>query len=78
MQVDPNSTDSWFARIDQRLTNQDEDLKEIKEQTKLTNGRVTKLENYQNRVIGWAACVSGIAIIIGWAIEAGIHISFGK
>ena len=65
MQVDPNSIDSWFARIDQRLTNQDEDLKEIKDQTKLTNGRVNKLENYQNRVIGWA-------------IEAGIHISFGK
>jgi hypothetical protein len=78
MQVDPNSTDSWFARIDQRLTNQDEDLKEIKEQTKLTNGRVTKLENYQHRIIGWTACAAGVAILIGWAIEAGMHITFSK
>lgn len=78
MQVDPNSTDSWFARIDQRLTNQDEDLKEIKEQTRLTNGRVTKLENYQHRLLGWAACATGIAILIGWAIEAGMHITFSK
>lgn len=78
MQVDPNSFDSWFARIDQRLTDQDADLKEIKAQTRLTNGRVNKLENYQNKIIGYSAAVCGAAILIGWAIEAGIHISFNK
>ena len=78
MQINPNSIDSWFARIEQRLDHQDKDLKEIKEQTQLTNGRVNKLEDYQNKIIGWAACAVGVAVLIGWAIEAGIHITFSK
>lgn len=78
MQVDPNSIDSWFARIEQRLDHQDEALKEIKDQTKLTNGRVNKLESYQNKAIGWISFASFVAICIGWAIEAGLHISFIK
>jgi len=78
MQINPNSIDSWFAKIEQRLDHQDKDLKEIKEQTQLTNGRVNKLEDYQNRLIGWSVCAAGVAVLVGWAIEAGIHISFSK
>jgi hypothetical protein len=72
---DPNSLDSMFATILRRLDAQDKTteerhaenkhtLDEIKEQTELTNGRVTKLENWRTYHKGYAA---GIAFIVSIA-----------
>lgn len=73
MSYDPNSNDSMFSRIEQRLSNQDNALEEILREVRKTNGRVTALEqaNEVNRakVSTVAAGVSiGIACI-GWIAE---------
>ena len=41
-----------------------QDLTEIKEQTKRTNGRVTKLEQWQSYVLGFVAAISLVLISI--------------
>jgi len=46
----PQSHDSNFARLFERLDNQDRVLAEIKEQTIKTNGRVTVLEGYKGQI----------------------------
>jgi len=87
----PKSPDAMFAKILTRLDQQDKDtekrhqenkatLVEIREQTTLTNGRVTKLEQTAATVdrvkkledariyfVGWVAGVLGLAGM-AWAI----------
>ena len=60
----PNSSDSMFARVLQRMDSQDKILEEIHNQVKKTNGRVTALERdkwYQRGII--AAISTGIVIV---------------
>ena len=40
------------------------DLTEIKEQTKRTNGRVTKLEQWQSYVLGFIAAISLVLVSV--------------
>lgn len=56
----PNSVDSQLATIISRLNGQDVYLRNIHAQTKLTNGRVTKLEMSKIYFLGMCAGVSGI------------------
>jgi hypothetical protein len=49
-EFNPQSHDSNFARLFERLDTQDKVLAEIKEQTIKTNGRVTALEGYKGQV----------------------------
>jgi hypothetical protein len=59
----PNSVDSQLATIISRLNGQDVYLRNIHAQTKLTNGRVTKLERYVAMILGgW------FVIITLWAV----------
>ena len=71
MSYDPNSSDSMFARIDQRLTTQDGVLADILAEVRKTNGRVTKLETAAEvgraRIAIIATVVSGTVGVIGWA-----------
>lgn len=60
----PNSSDSMFARVLQRMDAQDKILEEIHSQVKKTNGRVTVLEHdkwYQRGII--AAITAGIVML---------------
>jgi len=60
----PNSSDSMFARVLQRMDAQDKILEEIHNQVKKTNGRVTVLEHdkwYQRGII--AAITAGIVML---------------
>ena len=41
-----------------------QDLTEIKEQTKRTNGRVTKLEQWQSYVLGFIAAISLVLVSV--------------
>jgi len=50
-EFNPQSHDSNFARLFERLDNQDKVLAEIKEQTIKTNGRVTVLEGFKGQVV---------------------------
>jgi len=60
----PNSTDSMFARVLQRMDAQDQILEEIRTQVTKTNGRVTVLEHekwYQRGII--ATITAGILML---------------
>jgi hypothetical protein len=60
----PNSSDSMFARVLQRMDAQDQILEEIRSQVTKTNGRVTVLEHekwYQRGII--AAITAGILML---------------
>jgi hypothetical protein len=55
----PNSTDSMFARVLQRMDAQDRILEEIRSQVTKTNGRVSVLEHekwYQRGIIAAITC----------------------
>jgi hypothetical protein len=55
----PNSSDSMFARVLQRMDAQDNILEEIRSQVTRTNGRVTTLEQerwYQRGIIAAITC----------------------
>lgn len=58
--------------LEQRMCGIQDDLAEIKEQTKLTNGRVKELELRQERQKGWLQVLSLIVPIltgvIVWAL----------
>ena len=56
----PNSLDSQVSTIITRLNGQDVILRAIHAQTKLTNGRVTKLEMSKIYFVGICAGVSGL------------------
>jgi CHASE3 domain sensor protein len=60
----PNSSDSMFARVLQRMDAQDQILEEIRSQVTKTNGRVTVLEHekwYQRGII--ATITAGILML---------------
>lgn len=63
----PNSADAQFATILTRLNSQDVFLRAIHTQTKLTNGRVTKLEMKWIYTAGFCAGVSVIVAVL-WKI----------
>lgn len=82
MDVNPQSTDAWFARLDQRLTSQDVTLERIEKQVKVTNGRVSALEQWRASLKAKKGTIIGaiiaVATVIGWFIESGGHIVFQK
>ena len=60
----PNSSDSMFARVLQRMDAQDKILEEIRSQVTKTNGRVNVLESdrwYQRGII--AAITAGVVML---------------
>lgn len=61
----PNSSDSMFARVLQRMDAQDRMLEEIRTQVTKTNGRVTALEHERWHQRGIMAALT-IAITVGW------------
>jgi hypothetical protein len=67
-EFNPNSIDAQLATVIERLSTQDVWLKAIHRQTKLTNGRVTRLESKWRYVCGFAAGASGIVIAI-WKVS---------
>ncbi|TMJ17789.1 MAG: hypothetical protein E6G94_01430 [Alphaproteobacteria bacterium] len=67
-EFNPNSIDAQLATVIQRLGDQDIWLKAIHRQTKLTNGRVTKLEKKWIYVAG--------LIIGGWFVLGGAWFVF--
>lgn len=77
----PLSVDAQFAGLhatlaaqdasrNARMDLQDIELKEIKAQTKLTNGRVTVLEGKWKIVAGWVAGAAAVATI---AVQLVLH-----
>ena len=56
-----NSTDALFARLLQRMDDQDRMLLDIKEQCIKTNGRVTSLEHSKWYDRGFAGAIGVIA-----------------
>lgn len=57
--------------LDKRLDKQDATLSEILLQTRTTNGRVNKLENWQSYIIGFCACLA-LLVTIATAIIAAL------
>jgi hypothetical protein len=65
----PNSSDSMFARVLQRMDAQDRMLEEIRAQVTKTNGRVNVLEHdkwYQRGII---AAITGGVIMLWEAVK---------
>lgn len=56
-----------LARIDERQKNHDRVLRAINRQTKLTNGRVTKLESWRTLLAGVSVGVNAVlaAVVAG-------------
>lgn len=61
MKTELSQTTNLLARIDERQKNHDRILKSIHDQTKKTNGRVTKLEK-------WRWVITGALIVVGLVI----------
>lgn len=70
MPYDPNSNDSMLSRIMLRLDQQDDTLRQILEQCKKTNGRVSQLEQNEavakGKVALVSALISGAVGFVGW------------
>jgi hypothetical protein len=77
---DPSSSNATFATILQRLNQQDRDalaarndvkemLHEIRTQTTITNGRVTKLELWRENITAKIATIVFIASVLAWLVE---------
>ncbi len=62
---DPNSTDAMFSRILQRLDTISATTERTEEQAKITNGRVTKLENEKWRQRGVVSGIAACATVVG-------------
>jgi hypothetical protein len=62
---DPNSTDAMFSRILQRLDTISATTERTEEQAKMTNGRVTALENEKWRQRGLVSGIAGCVTMIG-------------
>ncbi len=56
----PTEEQTYRSFLEKRLDNQDVSLGEILKQTKITNGRVSKLERWQSYVLGGCA----VAVIV--------------
>lgn len=84
LKFDPNSHDATFARILQRLDNQDHMageaktetvglLTEIRTEVRKTNGRVTSLERWRAEIKGktaaYATGCSAVVAFVGWLAE---------
>ncbi len=54
----PTEEQTYRTFLEKRLDNQDVSLGEILKQTKITNGRVSKLERWQSYVLGFCAAVT--------------------
>jgi len=82
MDVNLNSSDAWFARLDQRMTQQDAILARIESQVEKTNGRVNKhdaiINNYKGRITMFVLAISAAASVVFYAIEAGIRLTLAK
>lgn len=65
MDVNKDSSDAWFAKLDQRLTMQDSTLARIEEQAMKTNGRVSSLEKWRYGIAGGMAVLVTLA---GWGL----------
>lgn len=70
MDYNPNSTDALFSRVMNRLDQQDDTLRQILEQCKKTNGRVSQLEQNEAVAKGKLALVSALVSaavgFVGW------------
>lgn len=64
--VNRDSADAWFARLDEKLDNLKEDVASVKIQTTKTNGRVTALEAWRNRIVG---VIIFLGAVIGLVVE---------
>lgn len=65
----PNSTDSMFARVLQRMDAQDQILEEIRSQVTKTNGRVTVLEHEKWHQRGIMATITAGVMMLWEAIK---------
>lgn len=65
----PNSPDSMFARVLQRMDAQDKILEEIRTQVTKTNGRVSVLEHEKWYQRGIIAAITGGVIMIWEALK---------
>jgi hypothetical protein len=54
-----------LIRIDERQVNMAADLEEVKKQTTATNGRVTSLESWRNRLKGAWAVLTIVGVLLG-------------
>jgi hypothetical protein len=54
-----------LIRIDERQANMATDLEEVKKQTTATNGRVTSLESWRNRLKGAWAVLTMVGVLLG-------------
>ena len=72
MSYDPNSSDSMFTRVIERLDTQDAKMDLILAEVRKTNGRVTSLEEWRFatkiKVAVVSALVSGAVGFAMWAI----------
>ena len=62
-EIHPNSPDAWFARLDGKLEMHGKTLERIEEQARKTNGRVTCLEGWRNRIVG---AIGILTFLAGW------------
>ncbi len=73
MSYDPNSQDSVFTRIMEKLEKLDKQTDRIEHQVRLTNGRVTGLERWKDvitaKVAGVAAVTSVLIGGLAWVLE---------
>lgn len=65
----PNSSDSMFARVLQRMDAQDKILEEIRTQVTKTNGRVSVLEHEKWYQRGIIAAITGGVIMLWEALK---------
>ena len=71
---DPDSNDATFARIIQRLDQQDVVLNRIEAAVNKTNGRVTQLERWRDVVTAKTALISSaVSAVIGLIVWLVTH-----
>jgi hypothetical protein len=68
--------DAVERNLNKRLDQQDDELKSIHDQTKLTNGRVTALEKARERAAGVASAYSWVLPILCALLAGGLAVLF--